>query len=72
MPQFCGIFIYSINDNANNVANKVGIPITIPYFTKFLNEKLTSYVFNKLIHIIPAKAPTGVIKAAILDAIMLA
>ena len=64
--------IYIIINSVSKAARRVGIPMIKPYILNFLNEKSILYVFSRLIHIIPANAPTGVIYAAILEAIILA
>ena len=43
-----------------------GTPMSTPYFIKSRNVYLTSCLFKIPIHMIPAKAPTGVINAPIL------
>ena len=46
---------------------KVGIPIIDPYFIKSKYEYLISLRFRIFDHIMPAKAPTGVKMAPMLD-----
>ena len=43
-----------------SAADKAGTAIILPYFIKLGKEKSIPWLFTMFIHIIPAKAPTGV------------